>query len=151
MSDESPPLVKIVIPGEPKGRKVHARAIISKKTGKPFAMAYTPTDTRNEAAVIRDGAVQAMKGEGPLTGPIDLRLKIFMSLPKTTSKKNRAMALAVPSMLRPTRKPDWDNVGKFLDQLKGIVWVDDAQVTDAHVFKRFSDQPRLVIEVRRAC
>lgn len=145
-----PPII-IVVPGEPKGRKVHSRAVISKKTGKAFSMTYTPTDTRNEAAVIRDYAVQAMKGTPPLTGPVDMRMVIYKGIPKSMSKKDRAMALAIPALKLPITKPDYDNVGKFLDQLKGIVWLDDAQISDAVIRKRYSERPRLVIEVRKAC
>lgn len=51
-------------------------------------------------------------------------------------------------LLAPATRPDFDNCSKMVDALNGIVWIDDAQVVTAVIHKRYSDQPRLVIDVR---
>lgn len=47
------------------------------------------------------------------------------------------------------RKADWDNAHKFWqDALTGIVWLDDSQIVEAHVFKGHDKQnPRIEIEI----
>ena len=147
---EEPSLIRIIVPGEPKGvGRVNARAVTNKKTGKTFASVYTPTPTRTEAGFIRLLAANAMNGRPPLSGPIYLRIIAYMGMPKSMTKKARAQAMADPPALFPTKKPDFDNIAKFVDAITGIVWNDDVQVVDAHIYKRYSEIPRLVIEVRK--
>jgi Holliday junction resolvase RusA-like endonuclease len=121
---------------------------VTTKTGKTFAHVYTPAASNNEMGVVRYYAERAMNGRPPLTGAVDLRISMFMPIPASMSKRLRAAALATPPTHFPTQKPDWDNQGKYMDALKQVVWVDDKQVVDGHVFKRYSDRPRIVIEIR---
>ena len=73
-------------------------------------------------------------------------VKAYYSIPKSTSKKNRQLML--DKKIRPTKKPDWDNVGKIVaDSLNGVAYRDDAQVVDAFVRKFYSEQPRLEITI----
>ncbi len=51
--------------------------------------------------------------------------------------------------MRPTVKPDWDNLGKVTDALNGIVWEDDKQVVDGQVIKYYDREPRLEIVVKQ--
>ena len=145
--DNHEPDCRFVVPGLPKSKaRARSRIFQSKKTGKPFISTYTPAETQNEEAVLRTIADFAMQGCAPFEGALDLRVSIFMAIPQSWSQRKRADALA--GRIRPTKKPDWDNVGKLTDALNGIVWRDDSQISDAHVWKRFSDRPRVVIEVR---
>jgi Holliday junction resolvase RusA-like endonuclease len=49
----------------------------------------------------------------------------------------------------PATKPDYDNLEKFyLDCLNGIIWADDSLVIDAEAHKRYSEEPRVEIEIR---
>lgn len=50
----------------------------------------------------------------------------------------------------PTKRfADWDNVHKISqDALNGIVWEDDSQIDEAHVYRRYDPMdPRIEIEV----
>ena len=49
--------------------------------------------------------------------------------------------------LRPTTKPDWDNIAKVIDALNHVVWADDASVVDGLVRKFYGETPELVIQV----
>ena len=91
-------------------------------------------------------AAQVMGGAPPLEGPVELRVTIYLPIPASWSRKRQQLAL--DGLLLPTTKPDWDNAAKITDAVNGILWRDDSQVTDAHIFKRYSDRPRVVIEVR---
>lgn len=47
------------------------------------------------------------------------------------------------------RKNDWDNFHKLsMDALTGVVWVDDSQIMEAHVYKSYDKQnPRIEIDI----
>jgi Holliday junction resolvase RusA-like endonuclease len=47
----------------------------------------------------------------------------------------------------PQVKPDADNLMKTVDSLNEVVFRDDKQITDATISKRYSDRPRLRIEI----
>lgn len=127
---------RFVVPGKPRGKA-------SPRGGATHF--YVDSKTAAEMEAIRYVAARAMEGATPFQGAIDLRLCAWMPIPSSWSKKKQASALS--GAIRPTVKPDWDNIGKLCDALKGIVWRDDAQVTDVHLFKRYSDMPRVVTEV----
>lgn len=44
---------------------------------------------------------------------------------------------------QPTKKPDWDNIGKIIcDALNGIAYADDSQIVLGQMVKKYSDNPR---------
>lgn len=106
---------------------------------------YTPERTVNYEAALAYAAQQVM-GDRPLfDGPLVVHIEAHMQVAESKPKKWRADALA--GRLRPTKKPDWDNVGKMIDALNLVVWTDDAQIVDGRVVKFYSEKPRLVIRV----
>lgn len=139
--------IRIEVPGPPRGAE-RARSRIVTPRGKPsFITTYTPAQTRSEQSAIRLFAAQAMEGRAPLAGAIDLRVSAFFPVPASWSNRKREAALN--DQIRPTGRPDFDNIAKLIcDSLKGITWVDDAQITEAHVWKRYSDKPRIVVDIR---
>lgn len=77
---------------------------------------------------------------------LSVRIFAFFPIPKSASKKKRFAML--DRLLRPIKKPDWDNIGKIVcDALNGIAYHDDAQIVDALVRKFYADTPRVVIEI----
>ena len=120
--------------------------MLSKK-GNPVILSYTPKQTGEEEFAFRMIAAAAMEGRRPFEGEIELKLCAYRRIPESWSKKKQADARA--DRIRPTPKPDIDNTMKLIDGMKGVVWIDDAQITDAHIFKRYSDTPRIVVEVRQ--
>lgn len=109
---------------------------------------YTPTQTINYEASLRLAAQSAMKGIPLFDGPVRISIIAQFAVPESYSKVKRNLALS--NDLKPTKKPDWDNIAKLTDALNGIVWADDKQITDATFAKRYSDQPGLAIQVRAA-
>ena len=76
---------------------------------------------------------------------IGMEITAFYSIPKSTSKKRAA--LMRDGLLRPTKKPDYDNVAKVIcDALNKIAYCDDAQIVEAAFAKFYADEPR--VEVR---
>jgi Holliday junction resolvase RusA-like endonuclease len=129
--------VFILIEGDPVGKGRPRMAT------KPFPKLYTPAETVAYEDKCKREAALSMHGQPLMTGPVELKLQIFMPIPKSYSKK-KAMACAA-GLVVPTKKPDGDNVIKAIcDAFNGAVWVDDTQVVDYHVTKRFSLEPCVI-------
>lgn len=131
----------ITVPGAPRGKRAGHVGVIRGK-----GMIFTDPKTRSEMAVIRHMAAEAMNGRPPYDGAVILRMCAYRPVPTSISNKKRELALA--GRLFPTTKPDYSNYAKMEDALNKIVWVDDAQVVSAVIHKRYSENPRLVIEIK---
>ncbi len=80
---------------------------------------------------------------------LDLRVIAYMKVPKSASKKVRQQMLS--GEIRPTVKPDYDNIGKLVsDALNGIAYDDDKCVVDGLIRKFYSDEPRTVVIIQEA-
>ena len=109
---------------------------------------YTPAATVRAEKAIRDAYERAVADKGGTvadyratrsektktqdSAPISVSVTIWTQrpLPKSRAKKI--------STEEDTYKPDADNVTKLvLDALNGVAWVDDAQVTDLNVHKKY--------------
>lgn len=129
--------ISITLDGEPVGK---GRPRYNSKTG----TVYTPYKTVSYERHLRWAAKAAMKGPGPLAGPLCVTVGAFFTIPKTWTKAEKAAAIDRAH----TSKPDLDNIIKMLDALNGIVWKDDSQIAQLTALKRYSSKPALVITVR---
>lgn len=134
--------ITIDVQGEPVAK---GRPRFSTQAG--FVQTFTPTKTRKYEERIAAAAKLAMAGRATLDCPLYVKVYAFLSIPKSWPKKKQADALS--GVLLPTSKPDADNYAKTAcDGLNGIVYVDDSQVTDMFVKKRYSQVPGLRIVVQ---
>lgn len=147
-----PPLL-IVIPGDPvaKGRP---RVRIGKIGGRSVPMLYAPKETQDYEDKIRQHARRALNALNdnlskfyPIDErPIGLLVRAYLEIPKSWPKKDVLAALR--GEIYPLSKPDHDNFMKMAsDALNGLVYRDDSLVTDSHQIKRYSENPRMEIEV----
>ena len=60
-----------------------------------------------------------------------------MPIPASWSKKKAEAAKK--DAIRPTTKPDLDNILKMMDALNGVAWKDDAQVVSVLIQKYYSE------------
>jgi Holliday junction resolvase RusA-like endonuclease len=91
-------------------------------------------------------AAEKAHGSGPLlAGPLSIVIIARFVPPASTSKKRLAAMLA--GEIRPTRRPDFDNIAKNVDALNGVVWRDDAQVADAIVRKFYAETPGVDVSI----
>src|SRR5690625_5127181 len=82
-----------------------------------------------------------------LKGPLSVEMKIYRKIPKSTTKKDRA--LISEGIKRPITKPDNTNYAKGIeDALNGIIYKDDSQIVDLQVQKYYSDDPRVEVKIR---
>ncbi len=133
--------VEFSVPGEPQGK---GRAKIVKIGG--FSRMATPEKTVAYEGLVAMAAQQAMAGAPPLEGACEIQITAVCSVPASWSAKKRAQALA--GVLRPTKKPDADNITKAVcDGINGVVWADDVQAVDQRIRKVYGQVPRLVVTV----
>lgn len=144
------PYVKFSVPGSPrgKGRPKFARR------GK-FIKTYTDKETASYENLVKMKAADAMEiGKDEfgsrykplLNGAVKVRIRIFVLVPKSYSKKQRSLALE--GMVRPTTKPDIDNVIKIIfDAINGVVWLDDKQVVDCRTTKFYSEHAGVRVSI----
>lgn len=138
--------VTIVLEGPPQGKARPRFRTVTTKTGVTFASAYTPAKTRAYEAALSWAAKAAMRARSPLEGPLAVCVVARMPVPSSWSNKKRDAALA--GVVRPTGRPDLDNLVKApLDAFNGIVWRDDAQVVECSVSKFYSETPSLSVVV----
>ena len=82
----------------------------------------------------------------PLTGPVEMHITFYLPMPQSASRRVKIQMLN--EIILPTKKPDFDNLAYLVtNALKGIVYKDDAQITDCTIRKRYSDKPRTVIKI----
>lgn len=107
-------------------KRARSRAINS--NGRAYAMTYKAPGQRQDENKLM-ALMYAHRPPVPLSGPLALGIKAYLPIPKSKSKKWQAAALA--GEIRPTTKPDLDNLLKhFKDCAKGIFWADDKQVVE---------------------
>lgn len=140
------PFVTIEIAGPPPSKGRPRSRIQTGRSGHQFVNIYTPAATRSaENDVGREGR-RAMAGRPPLECALKVEFLAVFPVPASWSKKKRQAALS--GDLRPTGKPDWDNIGKLAsDALNGICWKDDSQLVDVRTQKFYGERPFLHIEI----
>lgn len=136
--------ISFSIPGAPFGKQ-RPRVVHNGS----FSKAYTPKETVNYENLIKVMYQQAAKGQMfPEGSMLDVRIIAYYEIPKSTSKKKQKQMLE--HKIRPTKKPDWDNIGKIVcDSLNKIAYHDDSAVVDAQVRKFYSENPRVDVTIRR--
>jgi Holliday junction resolvase RusA-like endonuclease len=135
-------MVMYTVYGEPvgKGRPRFARR-------GAFTHAYTPEKTKTYEDEIRMMARAAMGASEPLDTPVTVAIYIRVGIPTSFSKQKRKDALS--GILKPTKKPDLDNVAKcHLDAMQGIIILDDKLVVNLHVIKVYAETPAVEVMVK---
>lgn len=88
------------------------------------------------------------RGLEPFDGPLEVCMEFYRPVQASLSQKERARRLS--GVHRPMVKPDLSNYIKALeDGLNGIIWIDDNRIVQIVAEKKYSDRPRIVIEVNK--
>ena len=134
--------VKFTVWGEPKGK---GRPRFT-KTGN-YVKTYTPKDTAIYENLVRLSYENQCAGEKFEDEMLDLRILAYYTIPKSASQKKQEKMRN--REIRPTKKPDMDNIVKVIaDSLNKIAYKDDAQIVDTMVRKFYSDNPRVEILIK---
>lgn len=136
--------VTIQVSGHPQG-KGRARAF---RRGNHIGH-YTPAKTRSYEGTIRYAAQQEMGRSLPFDGPVFVQLTAIFDIPKSYSRAEKANAMT--GSLKPTKKPDIDNIIKaWVDAMNGVVFKDDCQIVRGEYAKVYGPAPLVVATVRPA-
>jgi len=107
---------------------------------------YTPTKGKRFENLIRERAEIVFKN--PLDYPIKINVTFYMPRPKRLIWKTKPM----PDVPCPHR-PDCSNLLKAIeDGLNGVAYLDDAQITDVKVQKRYhagGKGPKTIIQIEQ--
>ena len=130
-------MITLTIPGEPvaKGRPRMMKS----------GIAFTPTKTRNYETLVKELFIISKQEmmEGQLVAYIDA----YFGIPKSTPKKKYPEM--VNGEIRPTKRPDLDNIAKaILDALNGLAYRDDSQIVSLKIRKLYAEKPRVKISIR---
>ena len=108
-------------------------------------LVFTDPKTEEYESNLRVACQAAMEGRTLLAMALRVYIEAHFPIPGSWSKKRQREALI--GLIRPTGKPDFDNIGKVCDACNGILWRDDAQIVEGAVVKRYSEKPLLRITV----
>ena len=135
-------IVRFTIPGEPCGK---GRPKFTTRGG--YARAVTPAKTANYETLVKMEYQQQCPGiVFDRDKALGMRITAYKAPPSSASKR-KAMQM-LDGAIFPGKKPDWDNLGKIIcDALNGIAYIDDAQIVDAHVIKRYARVPFVEVEI----
>ena len=129
------------IVGEPQGK---GRPRFSTRGG--FVKTYTPEKTASYENFVKLCYLNKYKGQ-KLDGEIVAEIIAYFPIPKSFSKKKRAEA--IEGKIKPTKKPDTDNIAKtILDSLNGIAFEDDKQVVALLVKKLYGEEAKVVVVLK---
>lgn len=107
---------------------------------------YTDRKTHDYESLVALSFMAAYPKAVPLDTAVSVLIVAYFGIPKGTTKHKRQ--LMESGAILHTVKPDADNVIKaVLDGLNGVVWLDDKQVTDLMIQKRYSNRPRVEVTI----
>lgn len=142
---ERAPDVTVNLPGEPKGKGRPRSRIVTKRDGHQFVGVYTDAETRSYEGMLRFAGQRAMQERSLFARAIKVRIIATFSVPRSWSNKRTREALG--GLVRPTGRPDLDNLMKTIDALNGVVWEDDSIIVEATIAKQYGEFPSLQVEV----
>ncbi|MBA7707098.1 hypothetical protein ES703_115963 [subsurface metagenome] len=129
--------ISFIVPGEPQG-KLRPR-------WSPMGT-YTPKKTVEYETYIKEIFVISYPDFRLLEGALRMQIIAWVMIPKSTSKKKQK--LMEERIIRPTKKPDFDNIIKAIaDALEGLAYKNDNQIVTCIIHKYYSVRPRLEIEI----
>lgn len=146
-------MIDFIVPGEPQG-KARARTVHTKYGARTF----TPEKTELYENWIKTCYLQKW-GDKKIRGELAIKITAYFGIPNTPKKPEwieedikpkRLKELMRENRIRPTKKPDFDNISKVIaDSLNGIAYKDDAQIVTAFFDKFYSDEPRVEVTITK--
>lgn len=125
--------ISFVIPGTP---------VPWARAGMHGRVRFTPIPQANAIKDIQWLCKAAMRGAKPFEGPVAMEVVASWVAPPSWSNKKRAETLWYSS------RPDIDNVVKIVaDALKGVAYLDDAQIVRLMIEKIVTDTAQVAVKI----
>ena len=107
----------------------------------------TPDETVLYENLVKTEYRQQVGVKFPDDAMLDVRIFAYYPIPKSASKRKRQAML--DKKIRPTKKPDADNIIKVVaDSLNQAAYRDDADLVKVELEKFYSWQPRIEVEIK---
>lgn len=137
--------MQFIVEGKPQG-KARARTFYNARAGK--MQSITPEQTKSYEDLIR-WKYKAAGGQYMGEKVLQVDIKAFYPIPKAFNKAKQGEALE--GQIRPTTKPDCDNIIKVvLDALNGVAYYDDKQVVCVSCNKYYGETGCLIVTITEA-
>jgi Holliday junction resolvase RusA-like endonuclease len=136
-------MIEFIVPGEPTGKGRPRVSIIAGHANlrTPEKTVLYENNVRMQYQLVSQG--YKFNDQDQLL----MRIDAFFQIPQSASKKKKE--LMISGGIRPTKKPDMDNILKVVaDALNGVAYRDDTQIVTAGVHKFYSDNPRVEVLIR---
>lgn len=137
--------IKFTVLGEPQGKgrprfaKIQGQTIV--RTPEKTVLYENLVAVEYRLAAKEQGFTKFMADE-----ELKMRIKAYYQMPKSVSEKKSKLMLL--GEVRPTKKPDVDNIIKVIaDSLNGIAYRDDAQIVSVECHKFYANIPRVEVEI----
>lgn len=141
--------IRFTIPGAPFGKQRPRVSLRKGANGRTFSKAYTPDKTVSYENLVKWCYTQSSQNSQFRDNcPLEVKIDAYYEIPQSVSKKKREEMLI--GKITPTKKPDWDNIGKIVcDSLNGIAYHDDSSIVKATVIKRYSETPHVTVYIKK--
>lgn len=108
---------------------------------------YTPQETKQYEQLVKSAYM--LKADGAFfDGPVRVTLSVFVEPPKSMSKAKRQEILRNDN-IRPTSRPDLDNVVKSIcDALNKVAYKDDAQIVELYISRHYGLKNGVCVTIR---
>lgn len=127
--------ISFIVPGKPMGKQ---RPRVTKWG------THTPVETVNYETLVK--MMYTEKTNKMLQGPLLMVIDAYFQIPKSTSKRKTELMIA--DKIKPTKKPDLDNIVKIIcDALNTIAYKDDSQIVEITVRKFYGEEPRVHVGI----
>jgi Holliday junction resolvase RusA-like endonuclease len=134
-------IVTFYVEGEARGKQ---RPRTVRKDG--VLRTYTPKETKEYEQLVKSAYMREAKGAF-FTGPVCVMMTVIVELPKSMSKAKQQEILIKDSM-RPTKRPDLDNVAKSVcDALNKTAYKDDAQIVRLCVSRHYGGKNGVYVTI----
>lgn len=111
-----------------------------------FVSTYTPKETRDYEMSIKESYLNQSDCTYFNEEQLILTINIFQAIPKGTSKKKTQEMLS--HNIRPTKKPDIDNILKSVcDSLNKVAYSDDTQIIEITAKKYYAERNYMEITI----
>lgn len=134
-------MIEFTVWGNPQGKK---RPRFARQGN--YVRTYTDKETINYENLVKLSYLEQSKVKYMGNEALGVSIKIFQSIPKSTSKKKANEMLM--GEIRPNKKPDPDNcIKSILDGLNGVSFRDDSQIVHLDCDKYYSNEPRVEVKI----
>lgn len=107
---------------------------------------YTPKATKQYEDLVKAEFIKQCIGTDFGDRALEINIDAIYQIPKSANKETRRKMLS--GEIRPTKKPDYDNISKAVcDALNGLAYKDDAQIVDAHCHKVYGEIPMVIVTI----